>query len=114
MLKHRRFRKRLLETLWSGSISGTDSEWVDRVAELEQKDEPLGDYGPIVRRMLDAGVQRNDIARFARIVGYEAVFGCLYDLDEAGISEVPGHFAGGLYESLLSADPTGTEMRPPK
>lgn len=118
--------------LWSGVIPSHDPSWVGRVAAQEPDERPLGDQSAIVRRMLDAGVTERDIARFARIVGYEVAFGCCYHLDDpAGAdadldddvawglfridpeTDEPREPMTGIYELLLGADPTGTEMRPP-
>ena len=42
--------------LWRSMIPAENPEWVMRVAELESTDQPLGDYGELVRRMLRAGI----------------------------------------------------------
>ncbi|MCP3936642.1 MAG: hypothetical protein GY708_14845 [Actinomycetia bacterium] len=122
--------------LWAGIIPDTqDISWVDRVAAQEGDDRPLGDYGPLVRRMLEAGVAAHDIARFARIVGYEVAFGVCYHLADPVASyeqfnddareiawelyevdpdtDEPIGRIWGAHEILLGADPTGQEMRPP-
>ncbi|MEM9891317.1 MAG: hypothetical protein AAF962_10690 [Actinomycetota bacterium] len=109
--------------------------WVDRAANLAASDEPLGDYGPLMRRFLEAGISHADIARFARIVGYQVAFGLCYYLGDPHQAyegfddeqdevtwelfntdpdtDEPRQPLPGIHESLLSADPTGSEMRPP-
>jgi len=90
-----------LREIWSYIADEEDLSWIDRVANQAEDSAPLGDYGAIMRRLLKLGVSKNDIARFAKINGYEAAFGALYVVDN------------GWHESLLAADPTGREMRPP-
>ena len=84
--------------------------------------------------MLRAGVTADDIARFARIVGFEVAHGFAYYLVDplaaASDDEPMEDLAWALYrvdpetgetltpmswvhEVLLSLDPTGREMRPP-
>lgn len=120
--------------VWTIIPDAADVSWVDRLADQAGDDGPMGDYGPLVRRFLDAGMTPQEIARFARIVGYEVAFGFCYHLDDPNASyegfvdedeiawalneidpvsdEVVGPILG-MYESLLTADPTGNEMRPP-
>ena len=81
-----------------------DGQWVIRVADQPGSHEPLGDYGPIVRSILDASVSADAVARLARVIAYGAAFTTLYALD--------GDPCPGGHESLLSADPKGREMRP--
>lgn len=119
--------------VWMNVPSEDDVSWVRRVAELPLTDEPLGDYGVIVRRMLECGLSEYEIARFAKIVGYETAFGIAYLLDDpaAGFTATsnPEHVSWRLYEVdedaerptqplagshevMLSMDPSGREMRP--
>ena len=123
-----------LRGVWHSMIPRTDDlAWIERVASLPATDEPLGDLGPIVRRMLDAGVSPEDIARFARITGYETAFGICYHLDDPHASYEDVHDGEdeltwglfliddvgeptmplvGLHESILTMDPSGREMCP--
>ena len=111
-----------------------DLAWVERAAALPvESDRPLGDLGALVRRMLDAGLEAQEIARFARIVGYETAFGLCYHLADPsasyeGFPDEDEELAWGLFlvdqsgqptapllgahESILSMDPSGREMRP--
>ena len=123
-----------LRGVWHSMIPRIDDlAWVERVASLAGTDEPLGDLGPIVRRMLDAGVSPGDVARFAQITGYETAFGIcchlddpyasyedanddedelawgLFLIDDSGKPTMP---LVGLHESILGMDPSGREMRP--
>ena len=92
----------LISDIWGYIPDEDDLGWIDHVAEQPLDDSPLGDYGEIVRRMIKSGIAKSDIARFAKIVGYESAFGALFIASE-----------DGLHESLLQGDPTGREMRPP-
>jgi hypothetical protein len=124
-----------LRGVWTGVIPQTvDVSWVTQVATHPLTDEPLGDYGSLIKRMLDAGLSPAEIARFAQLVGYETVFSmCVYledsqlayvgepdneeDQLEWGLFTVdrrgrPLEAIQGLHEEVLSADPSGREMRP--
>ncbi len=124
-----------LRGVWRSMIPRTDDlGWVERVAALPlEPDRPLGDFGALVRRMLDAGLGAHEIARFAQIIGYETAFGLcchledpiasyegfpddgeerswgLFVVDRSGEPTTP---LAGLHESILSMDPSGREMRP--
>ena len=117
---------------WTTIPSEDDSSWVTRIAALPATNQPLGDFGVLVRRMLECGVSEYEIARFAKIIGYETAFGISYLLDDPsagftatsnpeGVSwklyqvdaatEQPIRPLMGLYELMLSRDPSGREMR---
>jgi len=118
--------------VWRIIPSEDDLSWVDRVASSPGDDGPLGDYGAIVRKMLSAGISSADIARFAKIVGYEVAFRLCYHLGDPnasyeGFGDTVPEFEWDLYEVkdgepqspiscthelLLGADPSGREMRP--
>ncbi len=95
----------LISAIWEHAIPTETADWVERVADLPSTAEPLGDYGDVVREVLGAGVPAATVARLARIVAYEAVFGALYELD--------GEACPGGHSMLLMLDPTEREMRPP-
>ena len=125
-----------LRGIWQNVIPRPEREWVERAAAVERTADPLGDFGPLVKKMLDHGMTPEEVARFAQIVGYETAFGLLYHLDDSSASydampnnaaeehcwqlfsvdpetDEPIESVGGMHESLLSADPSGREMRPP-
>ena len=129
-------REIFLRGVWARIPSDQQTAWVRNIAQIPRTNGPLGDYGEVVRRMLAAGVSEQDIARFARLTSYEAVFGILYHLSDPnssyegftddqpklywgglqafdGTTDSPVGDLVGLYESLLSADPSGREMCPP-
>lgn len=92
--------------------------------------EPGGAIGPIIKRMLSAGVSPEDIAELLRITEWQSLFGFCYLLADPGI-DIPelkhlhwrlqlrdfntGEDLGDiclLHESVLETDPTGREMFP--
>jgi len=123
-----------LRGVWKMVPSEDDLSWVERVAALARTEEPLGDHGPIVKDMLDKGVDPYSIARFAKIVGYETAFGICYHLDDPiasyegfpdgdedlvwglfqvdSVTEEPRERLNGTHETILLMDPSGREMRP--
>jgi hypothetical protein len=122
-------------SLWLMVPSEDDLSWVRRIAALPFKAQPLGDYGALVKRMLECGLSEYEIARFAKIVGYETAFSVAYLLEDpaAGFAanSNPEHVSWalfqtnqnvatpiaplcGVHELLLSMDPSGREMRPKK
>jgi hypothetical protein len=124
-----------VRSLWLNVPSEDDVSWVKRISTLTLKDAPLGDYGALVKRMLECGLSEYEIARFAKIVGYETAFGIAYMLEDpaAGFAstsnpeniswalfqideslEKPIAPLSGVHELVLSMDPSGREMRPKK
>lgn len=117
--------------VWQYIPSEDDISWVQRAAELEGTSRPLGDYGPIVKEMLDKGISPYTVARFAKIVGYETAFGLCYHLDDPNASyegfpdeeddikwalfqtnpttDAPIEALFGMHELLLSMDPSDRE-----
>jgi hypothetical protein len=105
-------RYRFLHTLWPRLIDA----WQTGIDNI-----------PAAQRALRAGADRDDLARLARAVAFETVFGLLYHLDdddpdeladalpawrlvETGPDGAPtGRTVEGLYESLLGLDPSGRE-----
>lgn len=119
--------------LWMTVPSEDDISWVRRIARLPLTGDPLGDYGVLVKRMLECGVSEYEIARFAKIVGYETAFGIAYLLADPaagfpatsnpeqvswGLFQIdddtgqPTRPLAGSHEMMLSMDPSGREMRP--
>ncbi len=72
-------------------------------------DQPFGDAGPAIARILAAGASKGDLGIVLRYVAYGAVFDTLYCIEE---SDVDKSSLEGLHEYLLSADPSGREGRP--
>ena len=118
---------------WMKVPSEDDTTWVKRIAALPLTNQPLGDFGALVKGMLERGVSEYEIARFAKIIGYETAFGIAYLLDDPsagfaatsnpeGVSwrlyqidettEQPIGTLIGTHELMLSMDPSEREMRP--
>lgn len=121
--------------IWKRIPEEDDAKWVDNVAKMGRSEEPLGDFGPIVKEMIDRGLSPKTIARFAKIIGYETAFGICSHLEDPissyeGFPEIadskvswglfkldpatrkPIERMDGAHEILLSMDPTGLEMTP--
>lgn len=123
-----------LRGAWKSVPDEENIDWIYEVAQQDLTDEPLGDFGPLVKEMLDKGVEASKIARFAKLIGYESLFSFCWHLQDSSESyadfsdsgdqiewmlyqidsetERPIHPMQGLHEMVLSMDPTGREMRP--
>ena len=115
-------REELLRRLWSHINSYVAPHYIggalvredelDKIVEEDKKRpaDPFADTGPAIERILAAGAARRDLCLVLRWTAYRAVFDTLYEIDpEAGVDSKD---LIGLYESLLSADPSGMEGRP--
>lgn len=105
-------RQEFLTYLWTDCINpNLKEETLDSLIKHSKHEPstPFADAGVIVQRMLEAGVSRKDICRFAQYVAYETSFNLLYALDDPGLDDADVSL---LHESLLSADPSGREGRP--
>jgi hypothetical protein len=123
-----------LRQAWSSAVKEDDDSWIDRhvAGAGDASEEPLGALGPALKRMLEAGVARNDTVDLVRCMQFEILFGVCYQLSDAGVVEnhngtTTPLFWGlfqlddqgntissidALHESVLDTDPTGREMRP--
>lgn len=106
-------RDEFLRLLWDEVIDAPMSgEWIDNQI-TESQSHPNGafaDAGKALERLLGIGAERTDLCSVVRASIYEAVFSVLYMLDDPGVDDGDVFM---LQESLLSADPTGREGRPP-
>src|SRR5262249_53221424 len=122
--------------VWAKIPDETDVSWVGRLAKQPLTGTPCGDFGALVKKMRDAGIKANEIARFAKLIAYQIAFRIMYHLDDPNASyegfppedkrlrwrlylidpesEETREPLLGLHESLLMMDPTGREMRPKK
>ena len=126
-----------LRGVWKFISDEENTDWVDHIANMPSDSEPSGDDGTIIKEMLDKGVSKKTIARFAKIAGYETAFSILYHLGDPnasyeGFPKDEKRIAWGLntfdyeteeplddeitcpHEQLLGMDPCGRELRPPK
>lgn len=123
-----------IRSVWFNVRSEEDSSWVQEVSRRPLKPgECLGDFGALVKRMLDCGLTEYEIARFAKIVGYDTAAGIMYLLDDPSSgflelrnpenikwtlyrtdpqTEAPIEALTALHEYMLEFDPSGREMRP--
>jgi hypothetical protein len=111
MGKHMATRQELLDHLWKKVINAhLRDEALDNIVRSCKRDPdgPFGDTGAAIERLLAASVSRRDLHIVLRHAAYEAVFGTLYSFSDPGAEED----VGLLYESLLTADPSGMEGRP--
>src|SRR5215470_12085451 len=119
-----------LRQAWAEIVSETDPSWIHAaVAGAEAKpDDPYAGVGHAAKALLAAGAtesQLTDLVRGQQAAllfrlcylledpsledAFEDVQWGLFVLDEHGQPQEP---LGGLHESVLETDPTGTEMRP--
>ncbi|MBN2392440.1 MAG: hypothetical protein JXR84_17045 [Anaerolineae bacterium] len=121
-----------LRAAWRCVVSEDDNSWIDRAIETSERhpNAPCAGIGPALNRLLAEGVDRQDIVDIVRVKQYETLFDLCYLLDDPGDLEpeleemhwvlhevgqngrLTGRIVQGLYESLLSMDPTGREMCP--
>ena len=96
-------REEFVEHLWQELINPLlRPSGLDNLIQNCRRD-PEGafaDVGPIVERMLAAGISREDICRFQQFTAYEAVFQTLYAIGDPGVD---GDDVFGLYEIMLTS-----------
>ena len=104
-------REEFLRLMWERINSPLREYWIDNVVRASKKDPeaPFADVGPVLERLLASGASRRDLSLLIRYAAYEEAFSLLYLLCDPGVDE--GDLEG-LYESLLTADPSGKEGRP--
>jgi hypothetical protein len=124
-----------LRQAWKLVVDEDDREWISKNRQIDT-DNPGGDIGPVISRILAAGADEADLTRVVRIMQWKLLFGLCYLLDDpdylrddCGIIEKEardilwclfqvddnGHpltEVGGLHESVLETEPTRREMRP--
>lgn len=117
--------------LWEIIPQEGNVDTILRAAQNPYEATPCGDYGAIVKHMLDHGISPEIIARFEKLVGYEVASRICYYLedpedakeyvDEPDKLEWTLFFSkdcepidrlSGFQERLMATDPTGREMRP--
>jgi hypothetical protein len=100
----------LLQKLWRRIDAYQKPDALDgMITWANDPDQPFGDTGPAIVRILAAGASKSDLGIVLRYVAYGAVFDTLYCIEE---SDVDKNDLEGFHEYLLSADPSGREGRP--
>jgi hypothetical protein len=105
-------REQFLKQLWTATIDpALHGHWIDNAIRESEKNAnaPFSDVGLALKRLLTLGASRQDLCVIARHAAYEGVFGTLYALSDPGLDNNDIEM---LYESLLSADPSGRDGRP--
>ena len=96
-------REDLVEHLWTDLINPlAEPQALENIVANCRRapDMAFAEIGPIIERMLAAGIPQADIGLLMRSTAYEAVFGTLYAIGDPGVD---GHDVFGLYEDLSSA-----------
>ena len=124
-------RQAFVKGLWNIIPNEEETEAILNASQLPHDRGSCGDYNMLVKQMLDVGISADMIARFEKLVGYEVAAGICYYLEDPDLAcefvEEPDDLEwtlfsskdcepidrlAGLHESLMSADPSGREMRP--
>lgn len=130
-------REAFLRGAWELIASDEDLSWIDAVLTNtpENSSEPLAGYGNGIRALLQAGADPADIAAVVRAQTAEFLFSLLYQMTDPesvpgntdpngaphaqwGLFRIdpatgePAEELKGLYESVLTSDPTHREGRP--
>jgi hypothetical protein len=123
-----------LRSLWPTLIDRylSDLSWIEEEIDEYRRNpqRPFADAGAALERMQAAGTIAEDIGSVARYVAYSSIFRLLYHLDfgsdqefeggpgwqlmevDTATGQLTGRVVGGLYEDLLTMDPTGREGSP--
>jgi len=120
-----------LRQAWRQIVAEGDTSWIEPEVEWAAANvgRPTSGLGASLGRLLASGANRDDISQVVRVMQYRLLYDLCYLLDNPGdvedeVKDVnwallemdsednPSRVIGGLYESVLSMDPTGREMRP--
>jgi len=125
-------RYMFLKQAWDSVAQEDDTKWIeDAVARSDKHpEEPYAGLGLVLRKLLAAGIARDDITELARCLQAGMLFRLTYLLDGRayqvkGLEHINWSLVrtdeegnptaeqiGGLHESVLETDPTRREMRP--
>ncbi len=116
-----------LRQAWQQVVAKDDVTWID--AELERPPgSPGASAAPALSRLLSLGADKQDITDVVRTMQWQFLFRLCYLLDDPGdledvVSDMdwglftvdaegkPLDRIGGLHESVLETEPSGTEMK---
>jgi hypothetical protein len=121
-----------LRAAWKNVVPEDDTKWIDTEIENSERrpNDPCSGAGKALQNILSLGANREDIVNIVRGMQYQTLFGLCYlidvldeDIPEIGElgwvlheidkdGKLTGRIVQGMYESALSMDPTGREMRP--
>lgn len=123
-----------LLSAWKTVIAEGDLNWINQEIEYSKKqpDKNGAGVGLALEKLLKSGVNPEDITDIVRGMQYQTLHGICYLLD--GLNEnlpeigdfgwslferdkegnITGRIIQGLYESVLSMDPSGKELLPRK
>jgi hypothetical protein len=104
-------KDQLLHKLWTRIINAhlRPADLDNTIKYASNPDQPFGDTGPAIERILAAGASRRDLGLLLRYTAYSAVFDTLYCIEDPGVDR---NDLEDLHEYLLSADPSGMEGYP--
>ena len=105
-------REDLLRYLWDEIINSSLRDGaIDSIVDgyMADEDQPFGDTGPALKRILESGASRSDVALVMRETAYTAVFATLYAIGDPGVEDDDVFM---LHEQLLIADPSDMDGRP--
>ena len=120
-----------LKGAWQQVVSEDDTTWIDNILRNvpANSSDPYAGAAHSIRRMVDAGTTKSDIAQLVRAMQAEFLFALCYMMDDPSSVEGNDDYvdwsfmeldADGntcrtincLHESVLETDPTGREVRP--
>jgi hypothetical protein len=118
-----------LRQAWRRVVGPDDQNWIDKMRP-KHPNQPGGEFGPAIDRLLAAGARPEDLTTIVRVMQWALLSSLCYLLDDPGdlepeVKDVawqlflldeddnPIEPIDGLIESVLFTDPTGREMRPP-
>lgn len=101
----------LLSALWADNNLCMNDGFIDSTISASERrpDDPFGDIGGIFKQLLERGATRRDLALIFRYGCYDGAFTTLFRIAELSLDRIE---LISLYESLLSADPSGREGSP--
>lgn len=100
-----------LRKMWRHAMPWIDdpSGWIEVVAEeADDPNAPFPDAGAAVRRMIEAGVDPDDVLTLARMVAVGTLFSTLHTIDDGMDQSAPDGSPGWrLVETDSDGEPTG-------
>jgi hypothetical protein len=119
-----------LRQAWRLVIGPDDRDWISKMRPKEPN-QPGGEFGPAIDRLLAVGARPEDLTTIVRIMQWWLLSGFCVLLEDPGRLEAdvadiawqlflvdesdrPIEPIDGLIESVLDTDPTCREMRPPQ